>query len=81
MAFVFSGSLRALQTAAEGRRPASLQRDPASFDSSILRIFASSRQPVQRDPPVFVSFVSFVIFVIFVCAVGASCRDNESNLA
>ena len=34
-----------------GCRPASPQLDSPGFDSSILRIFASSRRPVQRDPP------------------------------
>jgi hypothetical protein len=55
---------------------ASLQCDPPVFDSSILRIFASSRQPVQRDPPDFVPFVSFVVFVP---AVGA-CSEAVNNV-
>ena len=46
-----------LQTAA-CRPPFGQLRDSPGFDSSILRIFASSRRPVQRDPPDFVSFAS-----------------------
>jgi hypothetical protein len=41
-----------------------------------LRIFASSRRPVQRDPP---DFVSFVIFVITVGAYSATVNARGAS--